>query len=174
MFDWWKPKNEVRTAEYTVRLQRRFRECVEVIYRDGSREFLFNGELVGNKWHQVNISLPKTLPDQDVQRIVPRLSAALTKLTYDYLITRVGEIEDVPLTEQEAALAGMRELGFEPQVGAQSSTLKLSKAANWKKPDTAQAKEQAQQLMRLVTAARGKRRRIEILAKSDSAIAEFL
>ena len=175
MFDWRKkPKNQVRTPEYTLRLERRFRECVDVIYQEGNAKFQFNGELTGPKWQQLNVSLPQTLPGQDLQRIVPRLASAIANLGYDYLITRPGETQDVPATEQAAALTGMRELGFEPEVGAEGSTLKLNRAANWTNPTSEQAKEQALQLMRLVSAARGKRARVEILAKSAAAVADFL
>ena len=172
MLSWWKPRNEVRTPDYTLRLKSRFRELVDVIYREGDREFVFGGELVGKTWRQINISLPKTLPDQDIQRIVPRLAAALTKLRHEFVISKISGIQVVSETEQAAASAKIREMGYEPEVDADGSQLKLTKGPNWKKPGDKQAREQALQLMGLINAARGKHARVEILAKSDSAEVE--
>jgi hypothetical protein len=169
MFSWRKPRNEVRTPDYTLRLKSRFRELVEVIYNEGDRKFVFDGELVGKTWRQINISLPNNLSDQDIQRIVPRLAAALTKLRHEFMISKIASIEVVPDTEQAAGFAEIREMGYEPEVDAEGSQLKLTKGPNWKKPEGKQAKEQALQMMRLINAARGKRARVEILAKSDSA-----
>jgi hypothetical protein len=67
MLEWWKTRNDVRTADYTLRLKRRFREWVHVIDQEAGRDFHFSGELVGKSWSQINISLPKALPDQDIQ-----------------------------------------------------------------------------------------------------------
>jgi hypothetical protein len=174
MFRWWKPRNEVRTSDYTLRLKSRFRELVDVIYREGDREFVFGGELVGKTWRQINISLPNTLSDQDIQRIVPRLAAALTKLRHEFVISRISGIQVVSETERAAGFAKIREMGYEPEVDAESSQLKLTKGPNWKKPEGKEAKERAQQLMRLMNSARGKRARVEVLAKSDSAEVDFL
>jgi hypothetical protein len=174
MFSWWKPRNEVRTPDYTLRLKRRFRELVDVIYTEGDREFVFGGELVGRTWGQINISLPNTLPDQDIQRIVPRLTAALTELRHEFVISKISGIEVVPETEQAASSAKILEMGYEPEVDAAGSQLKLTKGPNWKKPGGEPANEQALRIMRLINAARGKRARVEILAKSDSAAVDFL
>jgi len=174
MFSWWKPRNEVRTPDYTLRLKRRFRELVEVIYSEGHCKFVFHGELAGKTWRQINISLPNTLPEQDLQRIAPRLAAALAKLGHEFVISKVSGLQVVPETEQAAALAKMREMGCETEVGAEGLKLKLTKGLNWKKPNNEQAKEQALQITQLISAARGKRARVEVLAKSDSAEVNFL
>ena len=169
MFSWRKPRNEVRMPDYTLRLKSRFRELVDVFYHEGDREFVFGGELVGKTWRQINISLPNNLSDQDIQRIVPRLATALTKLGHEFVISKISGTQVVPETEQAAASAKMCEMGYEPEVDAEASQLKLTKGPNWKKPEDQQAKEQALQMMGLINAARGKRARVEILAKSDSA-----
>jgi hypothetical protein len=169
MFSWWKPRNEVRTPDYTLRLKSRFRELVDVIYREGDREFVFAGELVGKTWRQINISLPNNLSGQDIQRMVPRLAAALTKLRHEFVISKICGIQVVSETEQAAAFAKIREMGYELEVDVDGSQLKLTKGPNWEKPGAKLAKERALQLMRMMNAARGKRARVEILAKSDSA-----
>jgi hypothetical protein len=169
MFSRWKSWNQVRTPDYKLRLKPRFRELVDVIYQEGGREFVFSGELVGKTWRPINISLPNTLPDQDIQRIVPRLAAALRKLRHEFVISKISGIQVAPQTEQAAGFTTIREMGYEPEVDVEGSQLKLTKGLNWKKPGDKQAKEQALQMMRLINAARGKRARVEILAKSDSA-----
>lgn len=174
MFKWWKNHNEIRATDYTLRLKRRFRECVDVIYQEAGREFLFGGDLVGKSWRQINISLPRTLPDQDIERIAPRLAAALTKLRYEYVIVQVHGTEEVPASEQEGALGKLREMGYEPEVGPEGRTLKLTKRGDWMSPGHEHAKEPALQMMQLINSVRGKRARVKILAKSDSAIADFV
>jgi hypothetical protein len=173
MLEWWKTRNEVRTADYTLRLKRRFRECVHVIDQEAGRDFHFSGELVGKSWSQINISLPKALPDQDISALdspVRSRSLATNTSSSECLAPRT---EEVPASEQEAALGKMREMGYEPEVGTEGARLEITKTPDWNRPGPQQAKEQALQMMRLIKA-RGKRTCVEILAKSDSAVDDFV
>jgi hypothetical protein len=186
MFRWWKSRQdstsgvsseariEFRSPGFAVRLKRRFRELVEVIYTDDAGEFVFQGELVGAKWQQINISPPRTMPDEDLRQVLPRLTSALTKLRHEFVIFRVSGAQAVPEAEQAAATAKLREMGYEPEVGAPGSALKLSKSANGEPVSGERAKEQALEISRLFNPARGQRPQVEILAKSESAEVNFL
>jgi len=65
-------------------------------------------------------------------------------------------------------------MGYEPIVSGDRSQITLKKLPTWKPPAIELAKQQAPKMMRLIGAVRGKRSEIEILAKSESANAEFI
>jgi hypothetical protein len=186
MFRWWKSRQdstsgvsseariEFRSPGFAVRLKRRFRELVEVIYTDDASEFVFQGELVGAKWQQINISPPKMMLEENLQRVLPRLTTALTELRHEFVIFRVSGAQIVPKAEKAAATAKLRKIGFETEIAAEGSALKLRKSNNWKPVSGERAKQQALEISPLINPARGRCQQVEILAKSESADVNFL
>lgn len=174
MFGWLKRRSKVKTETYSVEMQSTGRECVDVIYKENGRKLHFGGEKVGKKWGQVNLAVPTNLALVDQARVLANLGAGVQELGYEYLIFRVGQPEPIPEREQQAALAGLRELGLQPEVAPGKSTVKLSKLPGWEKPANVDPKEQARRMSSLVSTLRGKRSPIEILAKSPSAEVDFV
>jgi hypothetical protein len=168
-------RRKVRTSTYSLELSFRSREGVVAIYRDEAGQLVLYGERVGTKWKwtQLNLRIPRDLSSPTVERIVPRLAEALATLRYDFVILRVGPPEPIPEAEMAAAAAQLREMGYEPSI-SNNGAVNLQKGANWKKPSLDEAKRRAVELMRLCGTVRGKRGAIEILAKSESANAEFV
>jgi hypothetical protein len=128
---------------------------------------------VGKRWNQINLVVPPNLPDGDAAHVLENLCASLTRLKYEFVVARVGQPLPVPEQERQAAAAELREMGMEPEVAADQSTVNLKKIPGWKPPTSFDTKAQARSMMRAVASVRGKRAPIEVLAKSPSANCDF-
>ena len=164
----------MNTATYSVQIRKRVRECVGAVYEETGRKFVFEGELLGKKWEQISLAAPKNLPEEDLPRVVANLGVALKKLKYEFVIYRVAASEPIPEDERQAALARLREMGYDPEIIGESSSIRLRQRPNLMKQNVEQARQQGMDMMCLARTALGKRGRIEILAKSDAANATFV
>ncbi|HMD07695.1 MAG TPA: hypothetical protein VKH63_09175 [Candidatus Acidoferrum sp.] len=170
MFGWLKRRpNKVKAANYSIEMRTIFRECMDIVYEEHGHKFYFGGEKVGKKWRQVNLGVPTNLAPEDQYRVLANLGAGLKELGYEFVIFRTGEPQPIPEHEQQAARSELHEMGLEPEVAPDKSTVRLSKLPGWKKPASFDPKEQARRMSRLVVIVRGKCSPIEILARSDAA-----
>jgi hypothetical protein len=168
-------RRKLRTSTYSIELRFPGPHGLLVIYRDASGEVIFDGEHVGRGDRaQLNVQVPNDLSSEDVARMVPRLAEGLAALHKEFVILRVGPSRPVPETEKADAIAQLREMGYEPVVSDDASSVKLQPLPNWKKANRGEAQLLAARMMRLTRIARGKRADIEILARSESATAEFI
>ena len=87
-------------------------------------------------------------------------------LGYGYVIARLGEVEIVPETERQAAIAELHEMGYEIEVSADRKEDRLNLRKGVPRPDIESARNQGPRMMSLIQAVHGKRQRFEILAKS--------
>ena len=172
MPNWRRSSPALTTPEFSLRVKQVFRECVEVIYTEAAGEFRFAGERAGQDWQQINISVPTNISEQDIHRILPKLSSGLTRLGHPYVIYQRGEPQPISAAEQTAAVSQLREWGYEPVILG-DGVVTLNKLPNVVLPEPAAANERNRMLMRLVATVAGKRFAVKILASSDSAHAEF-
>ena len=175
MFGWPKSKSrKYKTPRFSLALGHFSRECLDATYQEGVRTIVFDGERVGKKWEQLNLRVPADLGEEALHRVLANLAEALEKMGHEFLVFRTGPAEPIPEDQQKAAIAGIRQMGMEPEVSANGSTITLKKLPGWKPPAEFDAKQQAIHMTRLLSTARGKKARIEILAKSKSAVVDFI
>lgn len=115
---------------------------------------------------QVDVRIPSGLSEDKVADVVPKLSEALRSLSFEYLLYRVGESEEVPEQERNAAINELRIMGFDVQV-MPNGQVRLKGASG--RPFVERAKPNVQRWMYLLRAARGRRPKYTILARSNSA-----
>lgn len=152
---------------FSVRIEKVFREGVYVVYREHDRELKFSGELVGKKWEEIRVEMTTGLPEEDLRRIVPNLAAGLTKLGYKYSIYRRGEPQTIPEEERRSAVAELGRMGLDVEISAHRNQIKSTKRPDWRRPSQEDAKAMAARMIELTQTARGIRATIEILARSD-------
>lgn len=174
MLDWFKRRRRFKTEDYSLELRNFSRECLEAVYEEGGAAVVFGGERVGRKWEQINLQAPAGLPEAAYGRVLPNVVAGLEALGYAGLIFRTKPGELIPQAEQEGAIARLREMGMEPTVAPDGSSLQLKRIPGWNRPPGFDGGAHALETMKLVRTAGGKRTRIEILAKSESAVVDFL
>lgn len=173
MFEWSFRRRGSKSRSYKVELRRGSRECVTARYSENGRQLDFAGEFVGKKWKQINLAAPKELNDAELPRVIANLAEYLRKRNYEYVVFRTGEPIAIPEVEQANARAELREIGLEPILNSDGS-IKFEKLPTWSAPSKSEAQERAVKMMRLVLTLRGKRAPIEVLAKSDAAVVDFI
>ena len=145
-----------------------------MLYRDEAGSRRFDGEVSWGGNRQLSIGIPQEMNDAEVARIVPRLAEGLTTLRREFIIVRIGTEEMLPETDRSRAAAQLRELGYDPVLSEDGQSVKLTPLRNFRRPAKNAGREQGIDIMRLVRTVRGKRARIEVLAKSESADAAFV
>jgi hypothetical protein len=152
---------------FSVRIEKVFREAVYVVYREHDRDVKFSGELIGEKWEEINVEVTKGLPEEDLSRIVPNLAAGLAKLGYKYSIFRKGELQPIPEDERLSAIGELRQMGIDVEISADRNQIKTTPRPDWRRPSQEGAKAMAARMIELTQTARGIRATIEILARSE-------
>jgi hypothetical protein len=151
----------------SVRIEKVFREAVYVVYREHDRDMKFSGELVGEKWEEINVEVPKGLPEEDRRRIVPNLAAGLAKLGYKYSIFRKRELQPIPEDERLSAISELGQMGIDVEISADRNQIKQTPRPDWQRPSREDARAMAARMIELTQIARGIRATIEILARSE-------
>jgi hypothetical protein len=148
-----------------------FREVVRVIHtRDGS-SLPLDGEHISssisvNQNAGIGVRIPQSVEPARLSQIVRDLQEALGGLGYVYLIDRISGIEIVPEDERNAAVAEMREMGYEIEILSDGS-IRQTPLENMPRPDLETLKRQALRMGMLIQSIGGKRTQIEILARSE-------
>jgi hypothetical protein len=173
MFRFFRSRRAFKCSTYLVRIKSRAREIVEVIYIEGSLALSFDGEFVGRKWEQIDICVSTNLEKLDELRVVANLAHALQEMNYEFVIYKLGTGEPIPEVDRQAVFAGLRELGFEPEISTDGSKLQLKKIVGWQPPVGFDAKAAAFRVAGLVRCVTPIRRRIELMSKSQGADANF-
>ena len=171
MWSWFNRRN-VRAADYSIELRFPGREGLLVLYRDAAGSRTFDGEVTWSVNRQLSIGIPQEMNDAEVARIVPRLAEGLTTLRREFIIVRVGAEETLPEADRSRAATQLRELGYDPVLSEDGRSVRLTPLPNFQRQDA--ARERGIAMMRLVRTIRGKRARIEVLAKSESADGTFV
>lgn len=173
MLDWIRSRRrKFKAKSYSLELKNFSREFLDAVYQEGGKTFVFKSELVGKKWEQINLRAPSNLT-ADSPAIFANLGEGLESLGYEYLIFTTGRGEPIPEHERQLALAGLREMGLQPEIAPDGSAVKLRKLPGWRRPDRFDAQKRAIQMTRLLRISRGMRTP-EILAKSKAAVVDFV
>ena len=86
-------------------------------------------------------------------------------MRYGYVIVRKAGIEVVPKTEQQEALAELREMGYEIEI-LPDNKIRQTRRAGAPRRDLETLRNQTPRMMSLIQSLHGTRQRFEILAKS--------
>ena len=123
------------------------------------------GERIGKKWEGIDVQLPPNLEDVRVTQIVRDLETAFVALRYGYVIARKTGGDTVPETERQAALAELREMGYEIEI-LPDGKIRQTRRAGAPRQDVETLRKQAPRMMSLIQSLHGTRQRLETLAKS--------
>jgi len=157
---------DYRGDDFSVRIEPILREGVSVIHtRHGTRLDL-SGERIGRKWEGIEVRIPQEVEAVQVPQIVRDLETAFGALRYGYVIARKGGVETVPETERQAAIAELREMGYEIEVSSDRTQIRQTLRAGALRPDIETARRTSPRMISLLQSIQGTRERFEILARS--------
>lgn len=159
------PGREYRGDDFSVRIESAVREGVSVIYTRRGKSLRFVGERIGQKWEGIDVQLPANVEDEQVAQIVLDLETAFVSLRYGYVITRKIGVDTVPEPERQAALAELREMGYEIEILPDGKICQTMRAGA-PRQDVVTLGKQAPRMMSLIQSLHGTRQRLETLAKS--------
>jgi hypothetical protein len=152
----------------SVKIENVFRECVKVIYSDSQTTLELNGERVGPKWQQIDMTIKSDV--QVSSGVLSNLTVALKRRGYESVIYRVGEAQSIPEAERDEALAELKLMGYEFQVSPDRRTIRQARTPGLPPPSVDDAKKQAPRMAKLIQTLHGVRHPREVLAKSDAAL----
>jgi hypothetical protein len=157
---------EFRGDAFSVQIKPIFREAVSVIYTRPDKALNLGGERIGRKWQGISVQLAADLEESQVAQIARDLEAAFIALQYGYVITRKIAVDIVPESERQAALAELREMGYEIEV-LSDGKIRQTRRKDAPRQDVETLRMQAMRMLSLMQAVQGTRPRIETLAKSE-------
>jgi hypothetical protein len=158
--------DEYCESDFCVRIKRVFREVVSVMHtRDGTTLSL-SGERIGRRWEGIEIHIPQEVEAARASQIARDLETAFQAMQYGYVIARKLGVDAVPETERQAAIAELREMGYEIEVSADRRQIRQKRLPDAPRVNIEIARKQAPRMMQLLQAVHGTRPRFEILAKS--------
>ena len=158
-------KREYRGDNFSVQIEPNFREAIFVIYMRHGKSLRLDGEMIGRKWEAIDVRLPDTVEDAQVAQIVCDLEAALAALRIGYVIARKVGVDTVPEPEREAALAELREMGYDIEI-LPNGAIRQTKRPDAPRHDIETLRMQVPRMMSLIQSVHGRRQRVETLAKS--------
>jgi hypothetical protein len=151
---------------FTVRIVPGQREIVSIIHERAGVELKLGGERVGKNWKSIDVRIPEEVEASRALQVARDLEAAFQAKGLGYVISRALGTEIVPEAEREAAMTELREMGFEARVSADGSAVNTTKIQGAPQRSAEEWRKFGPRMMTLVSAARGKRPRFEILAQS--------
>ena len=157
---------EYHGDDFSVRVRPRFREGVSVIYTRHGTELSLDGERVGSKWEGIKVLVPPDLEVEKVTRLVNHLEVAFLALGLGYVIIRLAEVENVNESEQQSAIAELREMGNEIELSADRKQARVKAISGASPRDQETLRKQTPRMMALIQDVRGTRQRFQTLAKS--------
>lgn len=157
---------EYRGADFFVRIKPIFGELVSIAYKRQGDTLSLDAERIGKRWEGVSVKIPERVDAARVPQLVADLGTAFRALGDDYLIYRSLGTDTVPETERQAALTELRDMGFEIEVSPDGSQIRQKRREGAPRADAETMRKLAPRIMSLLQAARGKRERFEILARS--------
>ena len=87
-------------------------------------------------------------------------------MQYDYVIARPLGVDVVPESERQAAIAELRDMGYEIEVSEDQKQIRQKKLPGAPPVDRETARKQIPRMVSLLQSVHGKRPRFETLAKS--------
>jgi hypothetical protein len=157
---------EYRGGNFHLRIERGFREIVNLIYTREGTTLNLNGELIGTKWDGIEIHIPPEIEAGRASLIAQDLATALRAMRYSYVIARLTGEDVVPETVREAAIAELSEMGYDIEVSADRKRIRQTKRQGTPRVDIETVRKTTPRMMALLQAVRGTWPRFEILARS--------
>jgi hypothetical protein len=99
-------------------------------------------------------------------QVVADLVTAFQAFGYGYVIARLTEIEIVPETERQNAIAELNAMGYEIEVPPNRKQIRQKRRPGAQRSDLQTLRAQAPRVSALLQAVHGRRQRLEILTKS--------
>jgi hypothetical protein len=116
---------------------------------------------------RISVKVPRELPNEQIRDLVSNLSSGLKTLRYEYLIYRKGGPQTVPEEERNAAIAELRQMGFEILESSGPGKIGRAVTHNWERTSRKEGKARLSLVQSLMAKASGVRENIEVLARSD-------
>jgi hypothetical protein len=154
-----------RGDDFSVRIESIHREVVSVVHTRRRTSLNLSGERIGRKWEGIEVHIPLEVEAAQVSQIVRDLETAFRAMRYGYVIARKAGMDIVPEAEREAAIAELREMGYEIEI-LPDRTIRQTHSEGGPRHDRETLRRTAPRIMSLIQSLRGTRQRVEILAKS--------
>jgi hypothetical protein len=169
--NWLLKKLGYREREYhgdgfSVRVEQLQREVVSVIHTRNANRLNLGGERIGSKWEGIAVYFPHEMEAAQTTPVVADLVSAFQALGYGYVIARLTEIEIVPETERQNAIAELNAMGYEIEVSPDRKQIRQKTRPGAQRSDLQTLRAQAPRVSSLLQAVHGRRQRLEILTKS--------
>lgn len=158
---------EYRGDNFSVRIEQVFREVVSVIYTRSGVTLKLGGERIGRKWEGIEVRIPQDVESERASQIGRDLETAFRAMGYGYVIAHLLGYDIVPEVERQAAIAEMREMGYEVEVSPDRKQIRQTRIPGVPAPGIEAARKQSLRMASLIPSVHGRRARFEILAKSD-------
>jgi len=158
---------EYRGDGFRVRIDPVVREAVSVIYTHHGTKLKLGGERIGKKWEGISVQIPQEIDGERLAQIVVHLEIAFRSLGRGYVISRLGAVEIVDETERQAAIAELREMGYEVEVSADRRQIRQKPIEGTARQDKEALRRLAPRMAYLIQAIHGKRQTFQVLAKSN-------
>jgi hypothetical protein len=157
---------EYRGDNFHVRIEPGFREVVSVFYTRDGTTLKLGGERIGKKWEGISVHIPQEVEAIRASQIARDLETAFQSMKYGYVIAHLLGVDDVPEVERQAAIAELRQMGYDIEVSADRKQIRQKRLPDAPCINIEIARKQAPRMMMLLQSVHGTRPRFEILAKS--------
>jgi hypothetical protein len=155
-----------RGVDFSVRIKKVFRELVSIIYTRGGTSIKLSGQYIGQHWEGIEVHIPRQIEAEQVSRISSDLETAFQAMHRRYLIVGSAGTDVIPEDEREAAIAELREMGWEIEVSPDRKQIRQKRAAGAPPIDAETTRKMALRMKLLIEAIHGTRQRLQVLAKS--------
>jgi hypothetical protein len=152
-------EREYRGDDFSVRIESIMREGVSVVHSRHGVRLNLSGERIGGKWEGIEVHIPQEVEAAQVPSIADDLEVAFRAMGYGYVITRLAGVDVVPETERQAAIAELREMGYEIEVSTDGREIRQRRIAGAPRLDVETARKQAPRMMSLLQSVHGTRHR---------------
>jgi hypothetical protein len=151
-------------GDFFVRIKRVGREGMEISHTRNGKRLDLKANYIEDK---IDVRVPHDLEKGQVSQLVIDLATAFRAMGYGYAISRLVGVEGVPEAERQAAVAELREMGYEIKVSEDRKQIRQKRIEGSTLPDRATALKQASRMIALMQSVHGTRYRTEVLARSE-------
>jgi hypothetical protein len=161
----WRDR-EYYGGDFAVRIEAVMREGMEISHTRNRKRLDLKADYIGG---MIDVRIPQELEKDQVSQVVNDLEVAFRAMSYPYFITRLVAVEIVPESERQAAVAELREMGYDIEVSGDRRQVRQKRIEGAAVPDREAAVKQASRMMGLMQSVHGTRYRSEVLGKSGEA-----
>jgi len=154
-----------REQDLSVEIEQVFRECIAVVHTHRGIRRRYSGERIGRKWEGLEVHIPADVSADEASQISVDLATAFRAMGYGYVIAHEVGTEVIPDSEKDTALAELRAMGYEIEF-LPDGKIRQTRSANAPKQDIESLRKATPRMMMLIHSLRGRRTRLEVLAKS--------